>query len=87
MKTNSTTRFVRSTGYFLISLGLLILGFILLKSFTFDSISGANSQSLSWENPFAKTFVAGIALVLVGCSLVMLVPDLVLKKLRSTNQC
>ncbi len=59
-------RFFKSLGYFLMTLGVLILLFIGVKSLTFDNISEVHNQIRSFHNPFYALFIIASALITLG---------------------
>ena len=62
---------IKSFGFFLMTLGSLILVFVGLKSLTFDSISQSN-QTLSLLNPFHQAIFIALVLMVAGFFILLL---------------
>lgn len=59
-------KFIKSSGNFLLTLGILILIFVGVKSLTFDPISDLSVRGISLKHPFAWSLFLAVILVIVG---------------------
>jgi|GEM_PF-3520093 len=62
---------MKSTGYFILTSGVLIFIFVWLKSLTFDAIIDVDFKNISLKNPFELSFLVAIILSLLGLSMVL----------------